>query len=374
VIFSIFLQRSKLMAFLDNSGDIILDAVLTDAGRQRLARGNFKITKFAFGDEEINYNVFNGSHPSGSAFYDLEIMQTPVLEAFTNNTSLMKSKLITMTRNNILYMPIFKLNERFGNNTRSVTGLGSDNLNFGVGYVLLADKNTEENGNGVELELKTGVLRGAGNISTKDKTRHIAVDQGIDSTEGGLSFRQRIPADLVETAFLIKMDHRLLVLEEINAAQTATTTIPNQFVDDDGIASYYVVQGDGSTCVEGPPRGAGGPNPVIDDARTRHLILQNNPNDREAAKTMGSFYERFPGPLGSILRFYPRTSMHVRQSSALFDEFGTTITSDTDLVINQGEAANETITAYKFIDTLINIVGVTTGYSIDVPIRIIKKS
>ena len=94
------------MAFLDNSGDIILDAVLTDAGRQRMARGNFKITKFAFGDEEINYASFNGSHASGSAFYDLEIMQTPILEAFTNNTSMMKSKLITISRNNILYMPI----------------------------------------------------------------------------------------------------------------------------------------------------------------------------------------------------------------------------------------------------------------------------
>ena len=35
------------MAFLDNSGDIILDAVLTDAGRQRMARGDFKIVKFA---------------------------------------------------------------------------------------------------------------------------------------------------------------------------------------------------------------------------------------------------------------------------------------------------------------------------------------
>ena len=33
------------MAFLDNSGDIILDAVLTDLGRKRLAQGNFKISK-----------------------------------------------------------------------------------------------------------------------------------------------------------------------------------------------------------------------------------------------------------------------------------------------------------------------------------------
>ena len=47
------------MAFLDNSGDILLDAVLTDAGRQRMARGEFKIVKFGLGDEEINYELFN---------------------------------------------------------------------------------------------------------------------------------------------------------------------------------------------------------------------------------------------------------------------------------------------------------------------------
>ena len=43
------------MGFLDNSGDIILDAVLTDTGRMRLAKGDgsFKIVKFALGDDEI---------------------------------------------------------------------------------------------------------------------------------------------------------------------------------------------------------------------------------------------------------------------------------------------------------------------------------
>ena len=100
------------MAFLDNSGDIILDAVLTDAGRQRMARGEFKIVKYAFGDEEINYALFNGNHPSGSAFADIKIMQTPVMEAFTNNTSLMKTKLISLNRNNILFLPILRVNER----------------------------------------------------------------------------------------------------------------------------------------------------------------------------------------------------------------------------------------------------------------------
>ena len=100
------------MAFLDNSGDIILDAVLTDAGRARLARGDgsFKITKFAFGDDEINYNLYDKTHGSGSAFFDLNVLQTPVLEAFTNNTSTMNSKLISIPRTNLLYLPIMKVN------------------------------------------------------------------------------------------------------------------------------------------------------------------------------------------------------------------------------------------------------------------------
>ena len=49
------------MAFLDNSGDIILDVVLTDEGRRRLARGDgsFRVVKFALGDDEINYSLYD---------------------------------------------------------------------------------------------------------------------------------------------------------------------------------------------------------------------------------------------------------------------------------------------------------------------------
>ena len=64
------------MAFLDYSGDIFLDAVLTDLGRKRLASGKFNIAKFALGDEEINYELWNSSDASGSAIYDIEILQT----------------------------------------------------------------------------------------------------------------------------------------------------------------------------------------------------------------------------------------------------------------------------------------------------------
>ena len=343
------------MAFLDNSGDIILDAVLTDAGRQRMARGNFKIVKFAFGDEEINYNTFNASHPSGSAFYDLEVMQTPILESFTNNTSLMKSKLVTMTRNNILFMPIFKLN----NNPNNYTGKAM--ADFSLGYILLADTKTEKNNTDRTFGLKSGFLRGQGTSAIgRDLTRQIAVDQGIDSNEGGISFRQPIPDDLVETAFLIRMDHRLLRLDAPLSTLAGSQPLTNQFIDDDGIASYYVVMGDGTVSVEGAPQNRGAARITFETARIRGDILTNE--DDLSAVEHG---EIFDGPLGSILRMYPRTSMHVQTGHQLFNELGS---SGSSLGIGGGE----TIASYKYIDTLINIVGVTTGYSIDIPIRIVK--
>ena len=120
------------MAFLDNSGDIILDAVLTDTGRMRLARGDgtFKIAKFALGDDEINYELYNKNHPSGSAYYDLDILQTPVLEAFTNNTSMMNSKLMSIPRTNLLYLPIMKLFREGNSATNVANALAGTNGKF----------------------------------------------------------------------------------------------------------------------------------------------------------------------------------------------------------------------------------------------------
>ena len=99
------------MSFLDNSGDIILDAVLTDIGRQRLSQGNFKIGKFAIGDDEIQYNLYDKDHVSGSAYYDLEILQTPVLGAATRAGEIQHG-LFSLTGKDILYIPDLALNEK----------------------------------------------------------------------------------------------------------------------------------------------------------------------------------------------------------------------------------------------------------------------
>ena len=144
------------MGFLDNSGDIILDAVLTDLGRKRLAEGNgsFNITKFALGDDEIDYGLYDKNHPSGSAYYDINVLQTPVLESFTNNMSSMKSRLISYNRNDLLYLPIMLTNT---NVQPFYTGLNS--------YIVLVDQATVNhftslNTAGAVNTLQDGLLNG----------------------------------------------------------------------------------------------------------------------------------------------------------------------------------------------------------------------
>ena len=87
------------MGYLDNSV-VTVDAILTKKGRELLARGDgsFKITQFALSDDEIDYTLYNTSHPLGSQFYGQAIENLPLLEAFPDETQIMKYKLTTLPR------------------------------------------------------------------------------------------------------------------------------------------------------------------------------------------------------------------------------------------------------------------------------------
>ena len=84
------------MAYINNES-ITVDAVLTKKGRELLAaRGGLNITAFALADDEIDYSLYQPNHPRGSAYYDLAIRNTPVFEAFTDETQVLKYKLVTL--------------------------------------------------------------------------------------------------------------------------------------------------------------------------------------------------------------------------------------------------------------------------------------
>jgi len=305
------------MAFLDNSGDIILDAVLTDTGRYRLAKGDgsFKITKFALGDDEIDYALYDRNNASGSAYYDLSILQTPILEAFTDNAASLKSKLISIPRTNLLYLPVMKINDL---TTSTKKHAPTD------AFLVAVDNETETQ---VIVDGVSGILKGEG-FTTSGTPNYIRVDQGLDTTE--ISPSVTIDSDLTETQYIIEMDNRLgkLISTTGNMAKVS-------FIDDDNMASYYLsLNTDGSF--------------VVDNTNT-------NNNDQST--------EVIAGPKGTMLMFGIASSLELNTSDFLFEQLGGATTLD---------PSDPASTAINKIDTIVRITGATTGYRLDIPVRFIK--
>mgnify|MGYP001308545465 FL=1 len=310
------------MAFLDNSGDIILDAVLTDTGRMRLARGDgsFKIVKFALGDDEINYELYDKNHASGSAYYDLEILQSPVLEAFTDNAASMKSKLISIPRSNLLYLPVLTLNQVF-----DTTATAKHSSGF---FLIAVNKDTEK-----ELEVdntgasNAGILFGENPGSNGNRIR---IDQGLNTT--AISPGRTLDPLLVETQYQIEIDNRLGSLVSNTDASQASIS----FVDDDNLASYYLSRGTDAEYVTS----------ITDTTDSANQVIK--------------------GPRGTKLVLKVGASLELNTSDYLFDTIGTT---DTSIASKSGVAGTKT---FKTISSNIRVTGVNTGYRIDVPVKFIK--
>ncbi len=307
------------MAFLDNSGDIILDAVLTDTGRARLAKGDgsFRIAKFALGDDEVDYSLYrnnnhpDGAHPNGSAYYDLDILMTPILEAFTNNMSSMKSKLISIPRNNLLFLPIMKINQAASNDTRM-----SEDYNA---FICAVDKDTEE-AFGTSLN---GLVQGVMFGETRTVGSYCRIDQGLDTEEINSEFA--IDNDLNETQYVIEIDNRFgRIIDKQGTLQASVS-----YIDDDNVASYYLSLGQ--------------------DINFVSLNRERNSNART---------EVIRGPRGTTIEFKIASSLELNTSDYLFDKLGSTF-----------DIAGKT---YKFIDSIVRITGATTGSSIDMPVRFLK--
>ena len=298
------------MGLLRNDGDIIIDAVWTDAGRQRLARGDGsnKIVKFALADTEIDYSRFNINHPSGSSYYDLDILSTPIFEAMTNNTNAMKYKLVTYARNDLLYLPVIKLS----------AGLGpGGNTYGGQGYYLVTCNQTTI----TNLGIAAGIIDGQ-TAETAQRTP-ITFEQGLDTTE--LSPRIQIPNDLKETQYFVQIDSRI---GEIVTPRGVAKAAEVSFIDDDKFALYLFSVG-----------------------TTGEFIKDITNVDGNSA---------IAGPRGTMFQFGIRANISVNSSDFLFNKIGSTTT------INA--------LSYKYIDTIVRIIGGTTGFSIDLPVRFIRSA
>jgi hypothetical protein len=306
------------MAFQNNSGDIILDVVLTDEGRRRLALGDgtFEITQFALGDDEINYALFETG--STTALQDLSILQTPILEAFTNNTSMMKSKLLSLTQADLLYLPVLRLNSL----TQRLTAQGN--------FVVCVDEITWDGGTsntkaiGVDA---TGPLDGMiYGLDTNGDGTHIVIDSGIDSSD----VTQITDSTPVETQFMIEMDNRLGKL----SSKSGTIVREPSMVDDDNVATYIITESD--------------------DISNAFITAVNQVDFTDNSTPLN-------GPISKRLEFKIRSSADVQVSNFLFERIGST-----DTTTYSGH------TNVKIIDSIVRVSGMTTGFSIDIPVRFAK--
>ena len=98
------------MGLLDNSGDILIDAVLTDVGREFLARndGSFEVVRFACADDEIDYDLFNPN--TGSLQQDVSVLNTPIFEANVNEKIALKFQLLSISNPDLRFLPTLSAN------------------------------------------------------------------------------------------------------------------------------------------------------------------------------------------------------------------------------------------------------------------------
>jgi hypothetical protein len=150
------------MGFLDNSGDILIDAVLTDIGREKLARndGSFEIVRYSFGDDEINYALFNPN--TGSLQQDISILNIPVLEASVNEKIALKNQLLSISNPDLTFLPT---------------------LNSSVSTLTLGERTDAQVGKSLQFSQQT--------ISGRT-----------------------VPSEIVDSSFLVQVNNDLLFIEQ----------------------------------------------------------------------------------------------------------------------------------------------------------------
>ena len=345
------------MAFLDNSGDIILDAVLTEIGRKRMADGMFKITRFGLGDDEINYGQYNPSHASGSAYYDLEIMQTPVLEAATSINSNINYGLFTLPDLELLYLPVLEFNEKTAANISDINKTRHNNM-----FLVAANSTTQQ----AIIDLGTSIQSLLASATSPNSG--IVWESGLNTADKAANENNRstmiINKGLLDTVFVINADTKFI--DGVLGFSTAGGTTNVVATDGDNVLTTDVGY-------ESSYRTSIGTSAELDGFNTFringavNLITDNSSGDSD-------IYSALLGPRGTIAGLNVSIPEELKSTtdgtrSRLYNDYGVIETTSDDLFGSGG-----TSDKYDYIDTTIYVQGLSSGATLQIPIRIVRKS
>ena len=114
------------MGFLQgDTNNVILDAVLTDTGRQFLSRndGSFSVVKFAVGDDEVDYGIIQ-KYGRTVGKEKLE-KNTPVFEALTNGSLAQKFRCVSVSNPNLIRLPNLTFSGEGVDATNNIVTIGN---------------------------------------------------------------------------------------------------------------------------------------------------------------------------------------------------------------------------------------------------------
>jgi len=327
------------MAFLDNSGDIILDAVLTDIGRKKMATGNFRIVKFALGDDEIDYSLYVTN--TGSAYQDLEILQTPIFEAFTQSNANINYGLLSLPRTDILYLPELKTNEKVASSVK-VTGSV---------YYLAVNSETSAKLTTVFSDNRDYRLQ-----SGQTSETYIVIESGLNTTDinGTIANRNSylVNTNLLDRGYNVQVDNRFL----------AGVFGPRE----DG---RFQNNSEGAAQINLSPlvtRGGGGSSTTLSNYNTYAITGIPNLVSYFGTATPDTNISNLNGPRGTV------TALNFTADGALVATSTGTRSTKYNLYGNIDQKLFNATDKYDYIDTTVYVVGNTTTATTQLPVRIIR--
>jgi hypothetical protein len=210
-----------------DTNNIIVDAVLTDLGRQKLAAGTFNVIKFAAGDDEVDYGmIVRYGRTVGQEKIE---KNTPVFEAITNNKLALVHPLVSLPDPNRYTMPLLSLS--------ATGGLTGDVLSLGVNST----------------------------TSTSPQQQSVTVQQNLTGGE-------TVPQELVDNQFLVMCDDRFVYI-------AGSTPV----IDRNRMATYVLTR-------NGAPSSQGGASvsiPITAKAITNaQFLIYGQPSNKSNIRTV----------------------------------------------------------------------------------------
>ena len=298
------------------------------------------------------YALYNTSNASGSAYYDVDILQTPVFEPSTYSVASMNSKLFSYSDQNLYYLPQMILNQdvnvqdgpvsKLDTSTNAFNLISSDNFaNFISSQVSTSDTLIDARVNlPSNVSVQTANMSGA-RLSQLVR-RFIRISQGFNNYQANISL-----GGLEESSFSIYVNNLFLQVVDKNFIKSVEPAIStNAFNRSQAMDMYRL-------------------NSSLNPTYFGTIATYNQGTQTKLAT---SLLASNLSQVGQELQFSLQLSNDLASNpSYYFSTYGSSFTSTVaGLSVSAGDSVS-------VITTTVRIVGNRYGFSVDVPVKLFYK-